>query len=60
MPRLAPGLLSYDLSTLTGAGLDFLRFDWDGNGTYGEDPTGRATFGIFRGDGRVIYTRELY
>ncbi len=52
--------LSYDLSTLTGAGLDFLRFDWDGNGTYSEDPTGRATFGIFRGDSKVIYTRELY
>lgn len=52
--------LSYDLSTLTGAGLDFLRFDWDGNGTYTEDPTGRATFGIFRGDGKVIYIRELY
>jgi len=52
--------LSYDLSTLTGAGLDFLRFDWDGNGTYSEDPTGRATFGIFRGDGKTIYIRELY
>jgi MSHA biogenesis protein MshQ len=47
--------LSYDLSSFS-----FLRFDWNGTGTYNQDPTGRATFGIFRGDGKVIYTRELY
>jgi MSHA biogenesis protein MshQ len=52
--------LSYDLSTATGAGLEFLRFDWDGNGSFTEDPSGRATFGIFRGDDKLIYTRELY
>ncbi len=52
--------LSYDLSTASGAGLDFLRYDWDGDGTYAEDPTGRATFGIFSGDPKLIYVRERY
>jgi hypothetical protein len=52
--------LSYDLSTASGAGLDFLRFDWDDGGTYSDDPKGLATFGIFRGDGKMIYIREVY
>ena len=38
----------------------WLRFDWD-TGTVGdEDPAGQATFGIFGGERRVIYTREIY
>jgi hypothetical protein len=52
--------LVYDLSTATGAALEFLRWDWDGDGSLDDDPTARATFGIFPGDGRVIYLREVY
>jgi MSHA biogenesis protein MshQ len=52
--------LVYDLSTVTGAALEFLRWDWDGDGSLDDDPTARATFGIFPGDARVIYLREVY
>lgn len=44
--------LQYNLSSFA-----WLRFDWDGNGTE-DDPTVRATFGIFKGNPRLIYMRE--
>jgi MSHA biogenesis protein MshQ len=38
----------------------WLRYDWD-TGTAGEEnPAGQATFGIFGGESRQIYTREIY
>jgi MSHA biogenesis protein MshQ len=38
----------------------WLRFDWN-TGTPGdENPAGQATFGIFGGERRLIYTREIY
>lgn len=40
--------------------LPWLRGDWDGDGIWDEDPTGRATFGIHEGDDAVIYVRERY
>ena len=36
----------------------YLEFDWDGNGS-DEDPYGIATFGIYRGDDRIIFWREV-
>ena len=39
---------------------DWLEFDWDTSAAGFEDPQGNATFGIFQGQGRQIYTRELY
>ena len=38
----------------------WLRFDWDAGAVGDEDPTGQATFGIFGGERRLIYTREIY
>jgi MSHA biogenesis protein MshQ len=36
----------------------WLQFDWSGSGL--TNPTGRATFGIYRGDDRIIYWRERF
>jgi hypothetical protein len=36
-----------------------LQADADGNGTYGEDPAGTATFGIYSQEQRWIYQREV-
>ncbi|MFT7244500.1 MAG: hypothetical protein ACI82A_001857 [Candidatus Azotimanducaceae bacterium] len=39
---------------------DWLKYDWDNGGAYDDNPSALATFGIFRGDDRVIYWREVY
>jgi len=38
----------------------YLRFDWDGDGNHDNDPVGRATFGIYNGDSKQIYYRQIY
>jgi hypothetical protein len=38
----------------------WLRFDWDASAPGDENPSGQATFGIYGGERRVIYTREIY
>ncbi|MCP5151149.1 MAG: hypothetical protein H6982_10340 [Chromatiales bacterium] len=50
--------LRLDLSTASGADLPWLRFDWDGDGAHDDDPTARATFGVYPGSSRVIIVRE--
>ncbi len=52
--------LLFDLTTATGADLPWLFGDWDGDGGWLESPSGRATFGIFAGEGRTIYVRDAY
>ena len=44
-----------DLSTLP-----HLQFDWNGDGNYDDDPFGRVTFGIYEGNSRQIYYRQIY
>jgi MSHA biogenesis protein MshQ len=52
--------LSWDLSAATGEDLEYLWGDWDGDSSYDDDPTARATFGIYRGRTEIIYLREIY
>ena len=52
MPELNPDPLLVDDK--------WLQFDWDGNGLHDNNPTGTATFGIFKGDSRQIYYRQIY
>lgn len=43
---------------LSADGYEWLRFDWDGGGTFDDDPTARASFGLFPGRREFIYIRE--
>lgn len=38
----------------------WLQFNWDASTLSLENPAGIATFGIYRGEDRRIYTREIY
>ncbi len=46
--------VSIDLSAMI-----WLRYNWDGAGG-DDDPSGRATFGIYKGNSKHIYIRERY
>ncbi len=56
----APGAGNDGSTVITGDVPPWLEFDWDGALPGLEDPSAIATFGIYDGDGRRIYTRELY
>ncbi len=49
---------SIDLSVATMPA--WLEYDWDGDGTHDDLPTGRATFGRYTGNDRILYWREVY
>ncbi|MBI2799483.1 MAG: hypothetical protein HYX63_04245 [Gammaproteobacteria bacterium] len=49
---------SINLSAATGARAEWLRYDWNGDGVFDNDPSGRVSFGIFAGRNAIIYQRE--
>lgn len=38
----------------------YLQFDWDGDAVFTDNPSAKATFGIFSGDSRQIYFRQIF
>ena len=56
----APGAGNQGSVVITATVPDFLRFDWNLGLAGDENPSGQATFGIFGGESRQIYTREIY
>ena len=42
------------------ASLPWLQYDWDGDGNHDDNPTGRATFGIYEGNPVNIYIQQIY
>jgi MSHA biogenesis protein MshQ len=56
----APGAGNNGSVSITATVPNWLRHDWS-TGTAGdEDPSGQATFGIFGGEAKQIYIREIY
>ncbi len=68
-PTAGVGTLSFSAPNAGGDGyadarmdlttLPWLRYNWDDTGAE-DDPTGRATFGLYRGSPRHIYLRERF
>jgi MSHA biogenesis protein MshQ len=56
----APGAGNQGSVNITATVPDWLKFDWDTGALGDENPSGQATFGIFGGEQRQIYTREIY
>jgi MSHA biogenesis protein MshQ len=38
----------------------WLRYDWDGDDSHDDNPSARASFGLFKGRPALIYLREIY
>jgi MSHA biogenesis protein MshQ len=38
----------------------WFKYDWNNNGSFEENPSAKLTFGLFRGNDRIIYQREVY
>lgn len=56
----APGDGNTGSVELTGSVPAWLRFDWDATLPGDENPVGQAVFGLFPGNSKQIYTREVY
>ncbi len=48
--QLIPGILDHK----------WLRYDWNADGVFDNDPEATATFGIFKGDDVNIYIQQVY
>ncbi|MCG6199698.1 DUF6701 domain-containing protein [Psychromonas antarctica] len=39
---------------------NWLKFDWNNGGLYNENPSAQVNFGLYRGNDRIIYRREVF
>jgi hypothetical protein len=53
------GEIDYSIN-LTTAGASWLQDDWNGDGTRTDNPRARASFGIYKGTGKVIFRRDQW
>jgi MSHA biogenesis protein MshQ len=64
MTLMAPGASNRGTIDIEYDIYSWLKYDWNWNGvdtkTLGENPTASATFGLFRGNDRIIYQREVF
>lgn len=58
----APGEDNQGYIDIKGAltGFEWLQFDWNSDGSFNGNPTGRASFGLFSGNDKLIFRREVY
>lgn len=62
----APGIGNAGALDITATVPVWMRFNWDGvdqggdGNLFDDNPTARATFGIYKGNSKFIYIRELY
>ena len=56
----APGSNGYIQVSADLSLLPWLRYDWDGDGSHDDDPTARASFGLYKGRPGMIYMRESF
>ena len=50
----------FTTTDLSSSGDLWLRFDWDNDGVFDDDPSARATFGIYSGNPVNIYLQQIY
>ena len=49
-----------EISSNIAANYDWLLGDYDNDGGYDDDATGRGSFGLFKGSDQIIFRREVY
>ena len=58
----APGSGNTGYIDITGSfsSLPWLLFDWDNNAVHDNEPSAKATFGVYKGNSQQIYWQEVY
>lgn len=56
----APNATGYIDVQLDLSAMPWLRYDWDGDGSNDDDPSARASFGLYEGSPAMIYLRESF
>ncbi len=56
----APGIGNQGQIGVSYDAYDWLKYDWDADGVFDDSPSAIATFGVFRGNDRIIHWREVF